>query len=59
MYGHFDCFLFETIIFCQFVSENIYNEIIDKFGMGGKIISVNKLVYVVDRIIRRKSSRGD
>lgn len=31
--------------------KNIYNEIIDKFGMGGRIITVNKLVYVVDRII--------
>lgn len=28
-------FLFETIIFCQFVLGNIHNEIIDKFGMGG------------------------
>ena len=52
MYGHFDWFLFETIIFCQFVSENICNEIIDKFEMGGgKIIFVNKLVYRFDRII--------
>ncbi|WDC85932.1 hypothetical protein PL321_13175 [Caloramator sp. mosi_1] len=51
MYGHFDWFLFETIIFCQFVSENIYNEIIDKFVTGGRIIFVDKLVYVVDRTI--------
>jgi len=51
MYGHFDWFLFETIIFCQFVSENIYNEIIDKFGMGGRIIIVSKLVYRFERII--------
>lgn len=29
-------FLFETIIFCQFVLGNIHNEIIDKFGMGGE-----------------------
>ncbi len=51
MYGHFDWFLFETIIFCQFVSENIYNEIIDNLKWGGKIIFVNKLVYRFDRII--------
>lgn len=40
-------FLFETIIFCQFVLGNIHNEIIDKFGMGGRIIIVSKLVYFV------------
>jgi hypothetical protein len=36
------------------------NELIDKFGIGGgKIITVNKLVYRFDRIIRRKNLRGD
>lgn len=31
------------------MAENIYNEIIDKFVTGGRIIFVDKLVYVVDR----------
>lgn len=34
------------------MAENIYNEIIDKFVTGGgRIIFVDKLVYVVDRTI--------
>ena len=41
-----DSLCFQNDGICHTKSENIYKKIIDKFGMGGKIIVVDKLVYI-------------